>query len=527
MLSVTKGGATAEATSKFCSHFKQTPSVVPKKGWHASRIGLGTHRTSSEEAIVYGIKGGFNVIDTASWFQMGAAEKAVGRAIHQIIEQEPYIKRESLVVINKCGPVAASLLQRIPSHIAESIMDIPSGAKHSISPEFIEWCIGHSLTNMKLDRIDLWGLDGIHRLAAVMEHGRLLDKVATAFEHLEKEVVRGRISGFFLSVPHGNVKGPIDLDQVLKLIQPSNLDNFVAMQFPFNIYERACLEHDGLGAWCRKNKLFQLHNRPLNAISPAGTVTTLSSGLDSVKRALTGNHQVNDEEIQRATAELTHFFQEGEELEKTISDRVMDELDSEDANVPTAFVWSHALMEHSSRLMENPLATRHFITSTLKPNLEDDIATVLETTPSLGKDSDFMKQLTRLKSLLLNDIASRMEFLATQTSASQNHQLNTILRSVIPPGERPMDLLSATALKWTSTAQPGAPSFTPPFDGETVDVDGAVAKLLGETVDATSCTLLVGARSVEYVEVTLEVLSELKTKPFTLDTWRKVAHQLE
>lgn len=141
------------------------------------------------------------------------------------------------------------------SSSAASLQDIPSYAKisetsyHSIHPSYLGAQITTSLERLKLDKLDIFMLNNPERmlgdkyLPGRYTKTRIYMEIGEAFVHLDKEVAKGRIGGY--GICSNALHMPTADDHLsLKTIMRSRpeygweLDNFVAIEAPLNLYER-------------------------------------------------------------------------------------------------------------------------------------------------------------------------------------------------------------------------------------------------------------------------------------------------
>ncbi len=167
------GFATSVGTKNFAS---KHPDAVQNhfkifEGLTLSSIGVGTYLGNSDdqtdllvkEAIVKSIMAGINVIDTAINYRSQKAERSVGRAILQLVE-EAKIKREEIFVstkngyITNDGDVREDFWQNIQNTLVKPGIiksgDISSGY-HCMTIPYLQDQLNRSLKNLGLECVDL------------------------------------------------------------------------------------------------------------------------------------------------------------------------------------------------------------------------------------------------------------------------------------------------------------------------------------------------------------------------------------
>ena len=166
------GYATNEGTSKFVQN-----SAVNKENFNnvdellLSNVGMGTYLGEPDSktdelvknAVKKSIKSGINVIDTAINYRAQKAERSVGKAISELID-EGAISREEIFISTKNGYVTNDA--EIPGdfwayikdeYVKKGIIkegDISSGY-HCMTVSYLEDQLNRSLKNLNLDCIDL------------------------------------------------------------------------------------------------------------------------------------------------------------------------------------------------------------------------------------------------------------------------------------------------------------------------------------------------------------------------------------
>lgn len=156
-----------------------------------------------------------------------------------------------MVVVSKAGFILPPTtefpsqdLENVPSYAA-----ISSTSYHSIHPNYLKAQISQSLDRLKLEKLDIFMLNNPERmlgdrmLPGGFSKSRLYKEIAEAFAYLDTEVEAGRIGGYgicsnALHIP--TTEDHLSLKTILKTRQDFGwkLENFVAVQAPFNLFER-------------------------------------------------------------------------------------------------------------------------------------------------------------------------------------------------------------------------------------------------------------------------------------------------
>ncbi|HSB56440.1 MAG TPA: aldo/keto reductase [Nitrosopumilaceae archaeon] len=256
------GQSASEGTANFATknqsvgkgHFRQFLGLT------LSSIGIGTYLGDADnatdllvkEAIKRSVLSGVNVIDTAINYRSQKAERSVGKAISELVE-EGKVKREELFVSTKNGYVTndADVKDEFWEYINKTLVktgiiksnDISSGY-HCMTVPYLENQLKTSLKNLGFDCIDLMYL---HNAA----EGQLQDiskeefmkNLKQVFEFYEKQRKEGTVKYYGMAtwdcfrVPKENSQHLL-LKDILKLAKEAggNENGFKFIQLPYNMY---------------------------------------------------------------------------------------------------------------------------------------------------------------------------------------------------------------------------------------------------------------------------------------------------
>lgn len=256
------GHVTSEGTANFArknhivgkNHFKQFLGLT------LSSIGIGTYLGNADnetdvlvkDAIKKSILSGVNVIDTAINYRSQKAERTVGKAVSEIVE-EGNVKREELFISTKNGYVTndADVKEEFWQYINNTLVkpgiikagDISSGY-HCMTIPYLENQLKSSLKNLGFDCIDLMY---IHNAA----EGQLQDiskeefmkNLKLVFEFYENQRKEGTIKYYGMAtwdcfrVPKENSQY-MSLSDILKLAKEAGGEEngFKFIQLPYNMY---------------------------------------------------------------------------------------------------------------------------------------------------------------------------------------------------------------------------------------------------------------------------------------------------
>ncbi|KAF9185808.1 hypothetical protein BGZ49_004243 [Haplosporangium sp. Z 27] len=380
--------ATPDATAEFLAKHPALPTAtIPKRGLVLSKLGFGAYRVNDSQpahraALLKAIQAGVNVIDTSSHFGHGASETFIGITLEDLFKQNQ-IKREQVV-----SQISASL------------------------------------ERLKLDKIDIFMLNNPERMLGDkhipggFSKARLYKEIAEAFAYLDQEVAGGRIGGYGIcsnALHMPTTEDHLSLKAIVKTRTDFgwNLDNFVAIQAPLNLFERELVTDEF--------NIFVFTNRPLNAIA-GGQIVTLENK---------GQHN-RQETAAKLLDTLDLSFNSLAQMELDIKDMIEEE------SIAMKFVWSEILSENLSRLSSNYFAAKHYLEKEVLPAIDRDLkflhdsVTRDDNTSTLEIDGEFIDKDAVLNwidlyrkeaTALTGDIASFCQL----DSDKRNDELNLVL----------------------------------------------------------------------------------------------------
>jgi len=205
------GYATPEGTKKFAERQNQD-SHENYKNVHnltLSNVGIGTYLGNPDtqtdyivqDAIKKSILGGINVIDSAINYRAQKAERSVGNAISQLIDNDD-ISREEIFVSTKNGYVTndgdikEDLMQYVMREYGKTGIvkegDISPGY-HCMTIPYLNDQLERSLKNLGMDCIDLMYLHNSVEGQTHLPREQFLRHLKAVFEFYEKKRKEGKI----------------------------------------------------------------------------------------------------------------------------------------------------------------------------------------------------------------------------------------------------------------------------------------------------------------------------------------------
>jgi len=254
------GCATPEGTKKFVERQNQD-SHENYKNVHnltLSNVGIGTYLGNPdtetdklvEDAIKKSILGGINVIDSAINYRAQKAERSVGNAISQLIDNDD-ISREEIFVSTKNGYVTndgdikEDLMQYVMREYGKTGIvkegDISPGY-HCMTLPYLNDQLERSLKNLGLDCIDLMYLHNSVEGQTHLPREQFLKNLKDVFEFYEKKRKEGKIRFYgmatwecFRTTPENPLF--LQLADVMDLaVQAGGMEHgFRFIQLPFNL----------------------------------------------------------------------------------------------------------------------------------------------------------------------------------------------------------------------------------------------------------------------------------------------------
>ena len=278
------GFATTEGTKKFAQNsdvnqdnFKEFQNLT------LSNVGIGTYLgdpdAKTDELVTSAVKqsilSGINVVDTAINYRSQKAERSVGKAISELI-QENKISRDQIFVSTKNGYVTndADIQLRFWEQVKQEYTDkgivkegdITSGY-HCMTTTYLSDQLDRSLKNLDLECVDLMYLhNAVEGQIKDVSKEQFLKNLESVFELYEQKRDEGKIKFYGMAtwecfrVSNDNPQY-LSLEDTVNMAKKIGGENhgFKFIQLPFNLYYDQAL----LG----KTQIIQ--NNPVSALESA------------------------------------------------------------------------------------------------------------------------------------------------------------------------------------------------------------------------------------------------------------------
>ena len=263
------GHATMDGTANYFKR-KGLGDTVSKKSkyFYSSKIGLGNHlgdftQEDSDayvDAMRYALEHGINVLDTAINYRGMKSEKDTGKVIREIIEVNPQLLREELVVSTKAGLLFGDITEGLRPEVyleqrlvpkgidRNKFQELSDGPLHTLNVNFFQHAIEVSRSNLGLETIDIHyiHIPEISRcLLGEEEFYRQLMSLFSFYEDLvQKEVIRFYGMAFELMVlEEKNENWHISLKKVCEIANAvgGEAHHFRFLQLPLNLSHHSAI----------------------------------------------------------------------------------------------------------------------------------------------------------------------------------------------------------------------------------------------------------------------------------------------
>ena len=255
------GFATPEGTKNFTTK----NNSIPEKNFNIfqdlnlSNVGIGTYLGNPDSdtdnivknAVKKSVLAGMNVIDTAINYRAQKAERSVGQAISELVNENK-ISRDEIFISTKNGYVTndgdiqEDLMQYVmrelgkPGIVKEG--DISSGY-HCMTIPYLEDQLNRSLKNLQLECIDLIYLHNAVEGNLEMPKETFLQKLKDVFEFYEQKRKDGKIRFYGMATwdcfrVAEDHKMFLSLEKVIEIAKSvgGNDHGFRFIQLPYNLH---------------------------------------------------------------------------------------------------------------------------------------------------------------------------------------------------------------------------------------------------------------------------------------------------
>lgn len=261
------GHATTAATDRYrdrfpqfktAGHFRQSEHVPEVSELWLSSIGLGTYLGEPDDAsdraytdaIVYALRHGINVLDTAINYRNQRSERNLGAALKQVIDAGE-IARDEVLVCTKAGymPFDGDVPGDPGEYLRQEYVatglaprDEIAGGMHCMAPGYLADQMERSRRNTGVETLDVFYLHNPETQLGHISQELFYQRLRRAFEFLEGAVRDGKIRWYGAATWNGFRANPVDrsylnLERMIATAKEvaGDAHRFRFVQLPFNL----------------------------------------------------------------------------------------------------------------------------------------------------------------------------------------------------------------------------------------------------------------------------------------------------
>jgi aryl-alcohol dehydrogenase-like predicted oxidoreductase len=214
--------ATLEGTSRYKDRFTKDSGTghfrLEQQLWLSS-VGIGTYLgepdfmtdASYTKSVMRAVELGCNLIDTAANYRFQRSERAIGRALDLIMEQNEFA-RDEIVICTKGGylPFDGEPPSDVRRYVEETFVQTGiaalseiAGGSHCMTPKYLQSQIDQSLSNLSIECIDVYYIHNPESQLATVSRAEFDVRIREAFERLEKNIAEGKIRKYGVATWNG------------------------------------------------------------------------------------------------------------------------------------------------------------------------------------------------------------------------------------------------------------------------------------------------------------------------------------
>ena len=254
------GYATSAGTERYRQrHSGRLPgNYRPCQGLWVSSIGLGTYLGDPTEEVdhryaetaVLAAQSGVNAFDTAVNYRHMHSERALGRAIAELVSSGA-VERDEIILATKGGflsydgaapPDPSAYFQEKLVHTGLVQPEEIVAGCHTLAPRYLANQIDISRGNLGLETLDVYYLHNPETQLREVPHDEFLRRLRLAFHALEQAVADGKIRTYGAATwnalrESADSQDALSLEEMLALAEEVGgpKHHFGAIQLPFNI----------------------------------------------------------------------------------------------------------------------------------------------------------------------------------------------------------------------------------------------------------------------------------------------------
>ena len=238
-------------TDSAANHFREQQNLL------LSSIGIGTYLGNADAetdarytaTVARAVELGANVIDTAANYRFQRSERAIGKALNQLMEKG--FSRDEIVICTKGGylPFDGAPPRDVRGYIEETFVktgiagfaDFVAGS-HCMTPAYLQNQLQQSLGNMNIECTDVYYIHNPESQLGQVSEEEFYARLRSAFESLEQARAAGQLKFYGVAtwngfrVPLGS-SGYHSLERMVAVAREVGGEShgFRFIQLPFNL----------------------------------------------------------------------------------------------------------------------------------------------------------------------------------------------------------------------------------------------------------------------------------------------------
>jgi aryl-alcohol dehydrogenase-like predicted oxidoreductase len=231
-------------------HFRE------QQGLWLSTIGIGTYLGNADDetdarytaAIARAVELGTNVIDTAANYRFQRSERAIGKALGQLIASGKFA-RDEMIICTKGGylPFDGAPPRDVRRYVEETFVK-PGiaefsdfvGGSHCMTPAYLQNQLQQSLRNLNLDAVDVYYIHNPESQLGEVSESEFFARLRAAFASLEESRARGQLNFYGVATWNGFRAADASAHSLDRMVATArevggDAHGFRFIQLPFNL----------------------------------------------------------------------------------------------------------------------------------------------------------------------------------------------------------------------------------------------------------------------------------------------------
>jgi len=215
------GRATRDGTETYVSRFHNAAAhhFRHQQNLQLSSIGIGTYLGNADDStdqsyrdsVTRAVQIGVNVIDSAANYRFQRSERAIGKALNDLINELGYSRGE-LVICTKGGyiPFDGAPTRNVRDYLEETFIkpgiasfDDFVGGSHCMTPGYLQNQLDQSLRNMQIESVDVYYIHNPESQLGHVSEDEFYYRITSAFERLEQNRKQGKLGAYGVATWNG------------------------------------------------------------------------------------------------------------------------------------------------------------------------------------------------------------------------------------------------------------------------------------------------------------------------------------